>query len=366
MNQLAKYIIAIAVTLIIGFIAWYFSDILLYIIISAVLSLMGKPLMERLLSFKIKGFSIPKGVAALVTLAVLFSIFISLFLFIAPITGRIFTNISSLNFENIVVSISEPLLDFNTSLISLFPTLGTDFKVENVVMNEIQKIFTTSSIASVFTSITSLILNTVLGILVVLFITFFFLKEQNMFDNMVIALFPDKFENNARRALNSVNNLLVRYFIGISIQIMIIVTLNTTGLFFIAGLDFSLAIVLASITGILNIIPYVGPWIGGIFGILITLTLNIPEGGEIGSIITSMAIIFLTTQMIDNFILQPIIFSNSVKAHPLEIFILLLIAANVAGVVGMLVAIPSYTVIRVFAREFFSNFKLVQKLTDQI
>ncbi|OFX77577.1 MAG: hypothetical protein A2X19_07105 [Bacteroidetes bacterium GWE2_39_28] len=366
MNQLAKYIIGIAVALIIGFIAWYFSNIVIYIIISAVLSLMGKPLMDRLTAISIKQFSIPKSVAAAITLGVMFTIIISIFLFIAPLAGKLFTSISSIKIESLGIMIADPLKDLNNFIIGTFPTLGSDFRIENIVIDEFQKIFTTSSVASFFASVTSLLFNTVIAVLVVSFITFFFLKEQNMFDNMVIALFPDKYEENVKRALASVNRLLVRYFIGISLQTVCIVVLNTTGLYLIAGLDFSLAIVLASLAGILNIIPYVGPWIGAFFGVLFTLTIQTPDGVEIGNLIVLLVAVFLSTQLIDNFVLQPLIFSNSVKAHPLEIFIVLLIAASVAGVIGMLVAIPSYTVIRVFAREFFSHFKLVQKLTDKI
>ncbi|PKO95770.1 MAG: AI-2E family transporter [Bacteroidetes bacterium HGW-Bacteroidetes-7] len=366
MNQLAKYIIGIAVALIIGFIAWYFSDIVIYIIISAVLSLIGKPLMDRLTAISIRNFSIPKSVAAAITLGVMFTIIISIFLFIAPLAGKLFTSINTIEIESLGVMIADPLKDLNNFIINTFPTLGMDFRIENIVIDEFQKIFTTSSVASFFASVTSLLFNTVIAVLVVSFITFFFLKEQNMFDNMVIALFPDRYEENVKRALSSVNRLLVRYFIGISLQTVCIVVLNTLGLYFIAGLDFSLAIVLASLTGILNIIPYVGPWIGAFFGVLFTLTIQTPEGVEVGGLIIKLIAVFLSTQIIDNFVLQPLIFSNSVKAHPLEIFIVLLIAASVAGVIGMLVAIPSYTVIRVFAREFFSHFKLVQKLTDKI
>ncbi len=366
MNQLAKYIIGIAVALIIGFIAWYFSDIVIYIIISAVLSIMGKPMMDRLTSIRIKNFHVPKSVAAAITLLVIFTLIISVFLFIAPLAGKLFTSISSLRIESLGEMISVPLKDMNAFIVNIFPTLGADFRIEDIVIAEFQKIFTTSSVASFFASVTAMLFNTVIAVLVVSFITFFFLKEQNMFDNMVIALFPDKYEQNVKRALTSINNLLVRYFIGISLQTVCIVVLNTTGLYFIAGLDFQLAIVLASLTGILNIIPYLGPWIGAFFGVLFTLALQTPEGGEIGNLVVKLVAVFLSTQLIDNFVLQPLIFSNSVKAHPLEIFILLLIAASVAGVIGMLVAIPSYTVIRVFAREFFSNFKLVQKLTDKI
>jgi predicted PurR-regulated permease PerM len=60
------------------------------------------------------------------------------------------------------------------------------------------------------------------------------------------------------------------------------------------------------------------------------------------------------------------IYSNSVKAHPLEIFFVIIMGGSLAGIVGMLLAIPVYTVLRVIAREFLQQFRLVQKLTKKI
>lgn len=366
MNKLVKYLIGIVATLITLYIAWYFSSIVIYIIISAVIALMGKPLMNAILKLKIKEHKVPRSLAASITLLSFLGVFAALFFIIAPLLGAFFVKITTLDVVEIGVKISEPFENINQSIIKIFPSIGNDFKIESVIFEEIKSIFTTSSLAAIFASVATLLVNTILGVLVVLFISFFFLKEQNMFDNLVIALFPVKYEENATRALKSVNHLLVRYFIGVSVQIISITTLNTFGLHFIAGLEFSNAIVLAFMTGVLNIIPYIGPWIGAVLSILITITTQTPIGGEIGTLVLMMAIVFLTTQAIDNFVFQPFIFSSSVKAHPLEIFIVILIAANLAGVLGMLIAIPTYTVIRVFAKEFFSHFRIVQKLTDKI
>ena len=71
-------------------------------------------------------------------------------------------------------------------------------------------------------------------------------------------------------------------------------------------------------------------------------------------------------QLIDNFVFQPLIFSNSVKAHPLEIFIVIFSAGLLFGITAMLVAIPFYTIFRVMAKEFLHDFKFVQKLTRNI
>ena len=70
--------------------------------------------------------------------------------------------------------------------------------------------------------------------------------------------------------------------------------------------------------------------------------------------------------MIDNFVLQPIIYSTSIKATPLEIFIVMLLAGNIGGILGMLAAIPAYTVIRVIAGRFFYDKKVVQRLMPGI
>lgn len=366
MNKLSKYIAGIAGAVIIAFLAWFFGNILIYILISAVLSLIGKPLMNYLDSIRFRGFSLPKNLCAAITLILILGIFFGFFFFIAPLVGELIDMVSSMNMENLNEKISVPLADLNSFMLETFPSLNPNFKVEAIVMQEFQKLVNASTITSFFASITTFIFDFAIGIFVVSFFTFFFIKEQDMFSNMVLALFPDKYEQNVKRALNSIYNLLARYFIGISLETFLITMLNGLGLYFIGGVHFSMAIVLGLIAGILNVIPYIGPWIGGIIGVLLSMAdigLNTPNAGMV---ILTLALIFFITHMIDVFLFQPYIYSNSVQAHPLEIFIVILIAGSIGGIIGMLVAIPAYTVIRVFAREFFSNLKLVQKLTDKI
>ncbi len=366
MNKLAKFIAGIAGALIIAFLAWFFADILIYILISAVLSLIGKPLMIYMSKVRIKGHALPVTFTAAMTLIIILGLFFSFFFFVAPLVGDLIATVSSMNMDTLNEKISIPLSNFNTYLLNTFPGLSPDFKIENVIFKEFQNLVNAETITNFFTSITSFVFDFAIGVFIVSFITFFFLKEQDMFSNMVLALFPDKYEKNVRRALDSVFNLLARYFIGISLETVLITILNGFGLYFIAGVHFSMAIVLGLISGILNVIPYIGPWLGGIIGVLISMTeigLNIPDAGVV---IITLALIFFITHMIDIFLFQPYIYSNSVQAHPLEIFIVILIAASIGGIIGMLVAIPAYTVIRVFAKEFFSNFKLVQKLTEKI
>jgi predicted PurR-regulated permease PerM len=178
---------------------------------------------------------------------------------------------------------------------------------------------------------------------------------------------PDKYTENVARALNSIKKLLTRYFIGITIQstcIFILITLGMT----IVGIEFKQALVMGVIIGILNVIPYVGPWIGLSIALVMGVAshINMDFHEVVIPLITYIILVEIITNMIDNVVLQPVIFSNSVKAHPLEIFIVVLASGFAAGIPGMILGIPTYTVLRVFAREFFYNFKAVQKITSSL
>lgn len=366
MKSYSKYIIAFGAAILIGAIAWYFSRVIIYILLSAAISLMASPLMALISSIKFKRFQMPRSVAALLTILILLSLFLLFFLLIAPLLGSLFTKIGSIRVDEIESFIAEPFAKINHLIHRIFPSFDREFKIERELFSEFKKGITTSTVASLFSSVAGMLLNSVMALFVILFITFFFLKEQNMFNNIVIAIFPEKYESNVKRALKSINTLLVRYFVGVTIQIGAITLLTTVGLHFIVGLEFSYSLVLAFIIGVLNTIPYVGPWIGAALAVVITLVTQTPLSLEVSTLIFRMVALFLGVHLIDNIIFQPFIFSSSVKAHPLEIFLVVIIAAGIAGILGMLIAIPAYTVLRVFAKEFFSHLKVVQKLTDKI
>ncbi|MCK9629143.1 MAG: AI-2E family transporter [Bacteroidales bacterium] len=366
MNQLAKYIVGISIALVICFLAWYFSNILIYILVSAVLSVIGKPLKMLLLRIKFWKYKMPDNLASGITLIALVAVFFSLFFLITPLVGQLMSSISAIDFPALGDELSLPLNQFNATLHKWFPALDPTFRVEGVFVSQFENIVNVGVITEVFNSLASIIIEFGLAVFVIIFITYFFIKEENMFNDMVLALFPDKYVNNVSRALSSINKLLARYFIGISLEAILITTINSLALHFVGGVSLSLAIAVSFLAGVLNVIPYIGPLTGGAFGTVMAFVeygVNTPGAS---SFILGVILIFVITHLIDVFVFQPFIYSNSVKAHPLEIFIVILIAGSIAGIIGMLVAIPAYTVIRVFAREFLSHFKLVQKLTDNI
>lgn len=368
MNKLAKYIIIIAVTAIILFLAWYFSSILISILIAAVLSLIGKPIMNLLTSVKLGSLKINPAIAALITLIVLGSIALLFIIFITPLIGDLVREMSAVNPDEINQKLAIPLQRYNMMLHHMFPTMDRTITLETMIMDQIKPIFNFNIFTTAFSSVATFLIHFAVSAFTIVFVTFFFLKDNTMFTNMILALVPEQYEENARRALDGVNDLLVRYFTGISIEAILITILNTIGLHFIGGMNFQMAVVLAFLSGVFNVIPYIGPIFAGALGTLIGVISHYGLGmnPDFGILITKFILIFFTTHLIDVFIFQPYIYSNSVKAHPLEIFLIILVAGNVGGILGMLVAIPAYTVLRVFAKEFLYRFKIVQKLTDRM
>lgn len=368
MNKLSRYIIICIATAAVLFLAWYFSNILSCILISAVLALVGKPLMGLLTSMKIGRFRISNSIAALITLVALAAVLMGLIMFIIPIAGKIVSEMSTINLDEINRKLASPLYMYNVKMHELFPTLDKGITIETMIMEKVKSIFSLDLFTGAFSSVTSFIIDTFISVFTIVFVTFFFLKDNNTFTEMVLLFVPEKYESNTRRAIDSVNTLLIRYFTGISIEILSIAILNTLGLNLIGGVQFQMAVVLACLSGILNVIPYIGPLVAGVFGTLMGVISLYSAGTThtLGIMVVTLASIFIVTHLIDVFIFQPYIYSNSVKAHPLEIFLVILVAGNVGGIIGMLIAIPAYTVIRVFAREFFSQFRLVQKLTDKM
>ena len=367
-EKLAKYTLAAASIAIVGGLCWYFRSVLVYILLAVVVSLIGKPLMTLLQKITIKGRKAPDWILAAFTIILLMVIFTAVVTMIVPVGSGIVKNISLTNIEDAARRVAIPLADFNTFLISTFPKLGSDFRIEVVAVQELHKLFDPSAFSSMIGSAASLVTDLGIGIFSVVFISFFFIKDDGLFTSMVAALVPDKHESNAAQAIADIGNLLSRYFIGVLIEILGVALLNFLGLLFIARLGADAALGIAFLTGLLNVIPYVGPLFGGVLGTILGLVLKYSSTNPVGLdvnfwIFTIILIaIFCTTQLVDNFLYQPVIYSTSIKAKPLEIFIVLLVVGHIGGPISMIAAIPSYTAVRVIAFRFFRKIKAIRRL----
>ena len=367
-EKLAKYILIAAGAAIILGLCWFFRDIIAYILAAVVVSLIAKPLVKAMKKVSIKGKHAPDWLLAALALILVLACFLTFAYIVVPIAGGIIKNISLGNIETSVKSIAGPLADLNTFLTQTFPRLGEDFRIEVAVVQEMQHMVNLSQFSSLIGSAASFFTSLAIGLFSVVFISFFFIKDDGLFTEIVCALVPDKHEETTEKALSDIGHLLSRYFIGVLLEVIGVALINFLGLSLIARLGVNAALGIAVITGILNVIPYVGPLIGVVTGTILGLIIKysslVPLGLDVGFLAFTailIAILFFT-QLVDNFVYQPLIYSTSIKAKPLEIFIVLLMVGYIGGPLAMIIAIPSYTVVRVIAFRFFGHIKAIKRL----
>jgi predicted PurR-regulated permease PerM len=345
--------------------AWFFRSIVVYILVSGVFSIMGRPLVDLFCKIRIKKWALPRWISALLTLVAIWGVIILFFVIFVPLIARQINYFSTIDSEKIVQIIAGPINKVETIVRSINKEIPQNITIQDYVVKKVAGILNINLIQNFIGSLIGILGNVIIAIFSITFITFFFLKDQKLFYESILMWVPDKYVDSVTRALNSIKNLLTRYFIGIVIQstcIMILVTIGMT----IAGIDFQQALVMGLIIGVLNVIPYAGPWIGLAIAITMGVASHINQDitTVVIPIVTYMIIVEAIVHLIDNIVFQPVIFSNSVKAHPLEIFIVVLASGFAAGIPGMILGIPAYTVLRVLAREFFYNFKAIQKITS--
>ena len=359
-----------AAVVIIAALCWYFKSVLIYIITAFVVSLLGRPIMKLLRKVRIKGKSAPDWLLAIISLVLILGIILGIITQVIPVVSSIIQSVSS-NLQTASFNTSEIarwMDKLNIWLIDRFPTIGRDFKLQDALIGWLKDAFDMSSVTTVVGSVASALGSFAIGLFCIVFIGFFFIKDDRLFRKIIGALVPDKVEADAIEAVGDIEHLLTRYFSGLLIEVLGVATLNFLGLWLFAKVGFYPAMGIAFMTGMLNVIPYVGPWIGAAIGTILGLILKFSSAAALGTlpnfwlILVTLLAVFVFTQMVDNFLFQPIIYSKSIKSSPLEIFIVLLMAGHVGGIFGMLVAIPSYTVIRVIAARFLKGVKPVRRL----
>jgi predicted PurR-regulated permease PerM len=366
LNTTAKYLLSAAGLILLGFTLWYFSSLVAYIIVASVLSLIGSPLVDLLGRLRMGRFSLPSWLKALLTLAILWILFIGFFRVFIPIVANEAVELSGLDTDLFISRLEDPLNRLEEAYNKLQLNLHGSVSFDELIREKLGNVLNFAFITNVFGTIATMLGDIFIAVFSISFIAFFLLKDQGLLTEVLVVLVHQKHEDNLRRALKSVKHLLSRYFVGLFLQLTGILVLVTAGMS-VVGLGFKRSLLIGLTAAILNIIPYLGPIIGTSLGILLGMAFNINlEFSELATLAGYMLVVFLIVQMIDNFIFQPFIFSSSVNAHPLEIFIVILMAGSMAGVTGMILAIPGYTILRVFAKEFFNRFRVVKKLTKKI
>ena len=347
--------IAVAITVVLYFL-YKIQTVIIYLVVALILTLIGNPIMV-FLKTRLK---CRHALAAVVTLLLFLLIIVGFMLLFIPLVIDQGQNLSLLDTRQIE-SRSMQLID---KLVAFLESHNIDAKAI-IRSQKAGSIFNIDFIPNFLNSLIKMISDFGMGLASVLFITFFFLKDKKNFIAGAKKLIPDSHEDKILNSLNKIDHLLSRYFIGLLFQLFIVFVLYLIVLV-IFGVEN--AIVIAFLCGVLNIVPYIGPLIASVLAAILTMINNLGKDFQSEILPTTLYVMagFWLVQVIDNNFSQPLIFSKSVSSHPLEIFLVILMAGFLFGIVGMVIAVPCYTILKVIGKEFFPNNIVIQLMTKNI
>lgn len=350
---------AIVILIIAGLLLYFLlliQSVIIYLVVALILTLIGNPILDFFKN-RLKFKHTLATIATLLIFTLLISGFVLTFI---PLISSQGENLSLLKTTEIEKRITQLVNQTATFLESHHIDSQRVIKEANL-NSKINFNFIPNFLNTILETISSF----GIGLASVLFITFFFLKDRLQFILGAKKLIPNSQEEKILNSLHKINHLLSRYFIGLLLQLFIVFILYIIVLF-IFGIPNPL--IIAFICAVLNIVPYIGPLIASILAAILTLLSNLGNDFQTESLPTTLFVLigFWIVQIIDNNFSQPFIFSKSISSHPLEIFLVILIAGFIFGILGMIIAVPLYTIIKVIGKEFFPENKVIQLLTKNI
>ncbi|MDZ7741594.1 MAG: AI-2E family transporter [Bacteroidota bacterium] len=347
------------IILIVGFLVWYYSAVVGYVLVAAVLSIVGRPIVHMFERIKF-----PHMLAVVATLLIFITAIISFFAIFVPLFIEEAQMISQLDFKHIGHAFQEPLTEFE-DLLRQYNVLKADETVGHYIGQRLESLASMATFSGIIKGALSATGSFFIGLFSTLFITLFFLKDEKMFENIVLALTNKKYHTQTKNVLDKTNYLLMRYFSGLITDVILMIILMSTAMT-LFGVHNSLLI--GFFAGLVIVIPYIGPLIGGtvatIIGVTSALAFNIDT--EILPLAIKILAIYFSINIMDGLVFQPLIYGKFVKASPLEIFLVILISGSTGGIIGMIIAVPAYTVLRIIAKEFLSQFRPVEQLTRDL
>lgn len=355
---IVKAVLILAAMSLLLFFLYQIITVIIYCIIAVVLSLLLYPLvlfLRRRLKFR-------NTIAVVTTLSLVILFITGVILLFVPLIISQGENLSLLDIKSLENNYNRLLSDLTVYLSS-----------HNIDLQQLAKSSNITSfsnfefIPNFLNNIVSTIGNIGMGLASVLFISFFILKERASFSIAFKNVLPENQKEKVLNSIEKINEMLSKYFLGLLLQLFIILIL-----YFIVFLIFRVdnALIIALLCAVFNIVPYVGPLIASFVAGILIMTSSIGTGADFASetlpttiyVLIGMSVI----QVIDNNISSPLIFSKSTNSHPLEIFLVILIAGILFGITGMIIAVPFYTSLKVIGKEFLPENRIIKALTKNL
>lgn len=221
------------------------------------------------------------------------------------------------------------------------------------VYMEIGKYFTNN--VTNFSSLISSIGGIAVSAFTIPVILFYLLHDGEKLVPNIQRFFPERFRDEVAELLHQMNQTISTYFSGQFLDMLFVGTLTFIGYLII---QMPYALLLGVVAGILNIVPYLGPWLGVLPAIIVAMTISFPKA-------IAVAIVVIVVQQIDSNLLYPNVIGKTLQIHPLTIIVLLLVAGNMFGFLGIVLAIPGYAVVRTVIQYWVSFYRLRKRAKEE-
>lgn len=330
LERVVKFVLGLAGLAVLGLLLYYYGTLVGYAIIAMIFSYMLDPLVNR-----IQSAGVNRTFAISLTLSALILILVWISTNIIPIIAQQMVELAGqLNIQNI----QNITRQIEQRLIQEFTFLPEGFLSSNLTQ-AFQELFNIGELPAALSNIIGIFTNIFSATLIIPFATFFFLKDGTKLRRDILKLVPNKYFETTLSLIDKIESRLGIYFRSVILQSAIVAFTSWLGLT-VVGLNNALSVGIA--VGLANTIPYFGPIIGYILSIIVSII-------EVGnfSLVLPCIIAILLVQILDNVVLQPLIFSRSADIHPVAILFIIMIGAETAGILGMLIAIPIATVIKI-------------------
>ena len=344
LENVVKWILGLSGILLVGLILYYYSNLAVYAAIALIFSYLLEPFVNRM-----QAAGMSRTLAITITLTTVLLIIIWISTSIIPIVAnRMAVLTRQLQSENLVV-IANQIEDI---LRTYFDFIPSGYFRENVTVLA-EDVFNFGRLSNVLGGIIGIFTNLFAAFLVIPFATFFFLKDGHKIRRDILKLVPNKYFETTVSLIDKIETRLGYYFRSVLLQSSLVGIASWLALS-VAGLNNAATV--GIVIGVANTIPYFGP----ILGYLLSTLVAIVETGDFSLVIPCiLAVLF--AQALDNIVLQPLIFSKSADIHPVAILFIILIGAQTAGILGMLLAIPIATIIKITVNQIvwsFNNYKI--------
>lgn len=224
--------------------------------------------------------------------------------------------------------------------------VGTEFDASEIIVTMLSESSTFAQ--SLLLSLSNKLINIIIFLLLIPFLTYYMLKDFRSVRNRLMNWLPNSNFELGWLIYHRVSKQLLAYTRGVMIQSMIMATVCIIG-FSIIGLD--IPVLLGAMTGILNLIPYVGPIISIVLSLLVASAMTPFDP----SLLYLPVVVIITAQVVDNVVVIPSLIANAVNLHPVEVILGIMIIGGAFGTVGVILAIPAIATGKIIYHNLYTD-----------